>query len=120
MSISLNTPLLAGNYPIQSVAAPSSNKLHSAAQQFEALLVGEMLKSARESGSDGWLGSSESTGDDSAMEMAESQLANALSSGGGLGLAKVIERSMTLASVHIPQNTAETQRANSPVSSDKP
>ncbi len=117
MPISLNTPLLAADYSGQGAGTQSSDRLHTAAQQFEALLVGEMLKSARESGSDGWLGSGESTGDDSAMDMAESQLANALSNSGGLGLAKVIERSMAKAS---GQKTTETQPANSTASSNKP
>jgi Rod binding domain-containing protein len=67
--------------------------------------VGEMLKSAREAGSDGWLGSGESTGDDSAMDMAESQLANALAASGGLGLASTIERAMSKSR----QNNAEMQ-----------
>jgi peptidoglycan hydrolase FlgJ len=80
-------------------------RLHKASQEFEALLVGEMLKSARDAGSDGWLGSGESTGDDSAMDMAESQLANALASSGGLGLASTIERAMAKSN----QNNAEIQ-----------
>ena len=111
-------PLLAGDYAGQSAGTQSSNKLHIAAQQFEALLVGEMLRCARESGSEGWLGSGESTGADSAMDMAESQLANALSSSGGLGLAKVIERSMAKASGDA-QKTAETP-VNSRATSDSP
>ncbi len=111
LSVSLGVPLLANNMAdTTSQAGNSSPKLHKAAQEFEALLVGEMLKSARESGSDGWLGSGESTGDDSAMDMAESQLANALSSGGGLGLASTIERAM---SKQPAQNNAETQPASS-------
>jgi Rod binding domain-containing protein len=67
-------------------------KLHNAAQQFEALMMEEMLKVTRETSSEGWLGSGDGTGDDSAMDMAQSQLAQALSSHGGLGLAKIIEQ----------------------------
>ena len=98
-------------------AGPKPDKLHKAAQEFEALLVGQMLKSARPDGSDGWLGSGDSGADDSAMDMAESQLANALSSGRGIGLATVIERAMQKAS---PQKTAETPPANSAGSPSKP
>ena len=95
-------------------------KIHEAAQQFEALMVGEMLKSARESSdSEGWLGSGESTGDDSAMEMAESQFANALAHSGGLGLAKVIERAMSKPATE-PQKLAETPQAVSGASSKNP
>ncbi len=118
MSLTLNTPLLDSSL-VDATASQGqkTDKLHKAAQQFEALMVGEMLKSAREAGSDGWLGSGESTGDSSAMDMAESQLANALSSGSGIGLASVIERSMAK---NVSQNVADTQPASSAVSLKKP
>lgn len=76
------------------VAAKTPSKLHDAAQQFEALMIGEMMKSVRESGDDGWLGSGGDTGDESAMDMAESQFARALGMSGGLGLSKTIEQSV--------------------------
>jgi Rod binding domain-containing protein len=69
-------------------------KLHKAAQDFEALMIGEMLKTTRESGSGGWLGSGDSAGNDSAMSLAEGQLSQALASGGGLGLARLIEKQL--------------------------
>jgi flagellar protein FlgJ len=72
-------------------------KIHDAAQQFEALMIGEMLKSVRESSSDGWLGSGEGEASDSAEAMAETQLASALAAGGGIGLARMIERNLTKA-----------------------
>jgi Rod binding domain-containing protein len=75
--------------------AQKPSKLHDAAQQFEALMIGEMMKTVREARSDGWLGSGADTGDDSAMEMAEAQFAQALAAGGGLGLSKTIEESVT-------------------------
>lgn len=106
MATSLSVPLLAGSAAasVQS-SGTQPGKLHKAAQEFEALLVGQMLKSAREDGSEGWLGSGGSTGDDSAMEMAEAQLANALTASGGLGLASTIERSMSRATA---QKSADT------------
>lgn len=91
-------------------AKEKPTKIHQAAQQFESLLIGEMLKSAHPSDSEGWLGSGESTGDDSAMDMAESQLANSLASSGGLGLAKMVERMMN---AKPSQNVAETAPVNS-------
>ena len=67
------------------------SKLHDAAQQFEALLIGEMMKSVHESSSSGWLGSDDGEGGgNQAMEMAESQFANALAAHGGLGLARMV------------------------------
>jgi peptidoglycan hydrolase FlgJ len=119
MATSLRLPALPSNgfsaAPNTSGAQP--DRLHKAAQEFEALLVGEMLKSARESGSYGWLGSGEGTGDDSAMYMAESQLANALTSSGGLGLAASIERSM---SKRLDQKSAETPLSAAKPSSKEP
>jgi peptidoglycan hydrolase FlgJ len=83
--------------PLLSAAAPfekKPSKLTDAARQFESLLIGEMLKSARESDSDGWLGSGSDSGSESAMGMAETQFAQAIASQGGFGLAKTIERSV--------------------------
>lgn len=71
------------------------SKLHDAAQQFEALFIGEMMKSVHESSSSGWLGSDDGEGGgNQAMELAESQFANALAAHGGLGLARMVESSV--------------------------
>jgi Rod binding domain-containing protein len=91
MSLNLSVPLL------DTAAAPAEktpSKLGDAARQFESLLIGEMLKSARESDSDGWLGSGSDSGSESAMGLAETQFAQAIASHGGFGLAKTIERSV--------------------------
>jgi Rod binding domain-containing protein len=72
------------------MAQPShSTSAHDAAQQFEALLLSEIMRSERESGS-GWLGSGEDSSGDSAVEYAEQQLASVLARQGGLGLAGLI------------------------------
>jgi Rod binding domain-containing protein len=60
-----------------------------AAQQFEALLLSEMLRTERESGN-GWLGTGEDSSGDCAIDYAEQQLALALARQGGLGLAGLI------------------------------
>ena len=77
------------------VGAAKPTKIHDAAQQFEALMIGEMLKDVRGSGP-GWLGDDDDSdsGNDSAMDMAESQLGTALAKGGGLGLSKMIEQTL--------------------------
>ena len=113
----MTTPItLDSNAAPPANAANQQKRIHDAAQQFEALMVGEMLKAARDSSSDGWLGSGGSTGDDSAMDMAQSQFANALASGGGLGLASVIERAMT--PYHAAaQNTSQSVDSSSKLSS---
>ena len=70
-------------------------KIHTAAQQFEALLIGQLLKTSREAGSSGWLG----TGDNDeagqiGMEVGEQEFARMLASSGGLGMSKTIEAGM--------------------------
>lgn len=62
----------------------------TAAKDFEALLVGQMLKSVREEGS-GWLGTGDDQSSAAAFGLAEEHLAQALSARGGFGLSKVIE-----------------------------
>lgn len=69
---------------------PQAAGAKDAARQFEALLIGFMLKSAHESGSSSWLDSGEDSAGSAAVGYAEEQLAQALASKGGLGLAKMI------------------------------
>jgi flagellar protein FlgJ len=58
-----------------------------AAEDFEALLIGQMLRHARENGS-GWLGDGENASGDGLVEFAEQNLAKAIAAAGGLGLVK--------------------------------
>jgi Rod binding domain-containing protein len=72
-----------------------SSKIHDAAQQFESLLIGEMLKAARETGSWGLTEEDSDPGQDTLSGMAESQFANALAKSGGLGLSHMVEQSVS-------------------------
>jgi Rod binding domain-containing protein len=72
--------------------ANTSGKVAQAAQQFESLLIGQILKSAHDSDG-GWLGSDDSSGS-CATDFAEEQLANTIAHQGGFGLAKMIERQL--------------------------
>jgi flagellar protein FlgJ len=67
-------------------------KIHQAAQQFEALLIGQILHSAHGS-EGGWLGSDDSSGS-CATDFAEEQLANTIAQQGGLGLATLITQGL--------------------------
>lgn len=69
---------------------PGLKNLAEAAQEFEALLVAQMLKTARESGAGSGLGDSDGASA-SMMEMAEEYLAKEMARGSGFGLAKLIE-----------------------------
>ena len=73
------------------VQAPNA-KIKTTARQFEALLIGQLLKTSREAGSSGWLG----TGDDddagqTGIEIGEQEFARMLAASGGLGMSKTIE-----------------------------
>jgi Rod binding domain-containing protein len=69
-------------------------KLAEAARQFEALMIGELLKSAAGDKAS-WLGDDADDASETAMGMAQTQLAQAMASRGGFGLASTIERAMT-------------------------
>jgi Rod binding domain-containing protein len=66
------------------------SKIADAAKQFEALMLGQILKAARESSDGGWLGTGEDHSGELALDMAEQQFAQAMSARGGLGLAKMV------------------------------
>jgi Rod binding domain-containing protein len=80
--------------------SPSSRdtpeKIQKAAMDFEALLIAQMLKSARESGG-GMTGDGDEQDETNStmVELGEQQLAQALSANGGLGLAKMVIAGLT-------------------------
>ena len=75
-------------------AAGPPSKVEKAAKQFEALMIGQVLKSAHASSADGWLGTGDDPSSDMTMELAEQQLAQALSARGGLGIAKLVTKNL--------------------------
>lgn len=75
-------------------AAPGGNdpsKIHGAAQQFESLLIAQLMKSSREADGSGWMGTDDDDAGQVGVEMGEQQFANMLASSGGLGLARMVE-----------------------------
>jgi peptidoglycan hydrolase FlgJ len=76
-------------------AAPKDDpaKIKESAKQFEALMIGQMLKSMRDS-EGGWLGTGEDESSSSAMEYATESFAQALASRGGLGLADMVAKGL--------------------------
>jgi Rod binding domain-containing protein len=77
--------------PLQVSVRPKDDpaRVKDAARQFEALLIGQMLKGMRES-EGGWMGTGDDESMSSAMEYAQEMFAQSLAAGGGLGLAKVV------------------------------
>ncbi|MES1258041.1 MAG: hypothetical protein ABUS51_06410 [Acidobacteriota bacterium] len=85
----MNTNLvtaLAGAPPVDKAQLKSAG----AAKDFEALLVGQMLRSIREEGS-GWLGTGDDQSSEAAFGLGEEQLARSLSAAGGLGISRFIQ-----------------------------
>ncbi len=67
---------------------PKPKNAAEAAKQFEALLIGQMLRTAHESAG-GSLGDNDSSSD-TMFDVAGQQFAQVLANNGGLGLAKMI------------------------------
>jgi flagellar protein FlgJ len=72
-------------------------KVKDAAKQFEALLIGQMMKSMKDS-EGGWLGTGEDTSSASAMDYGQEIFAQAMAQNGGLGLAKLVASGLQKAS----------------------
>ncbi len=81
--------------PMTVPAPHDATELRSAAQQFEALLIGELLKTSREADSSGWLGTEDDDGaGQTAVEVGEQEFARMLAASGGLGMSRMIEAGM--------------------------
>lgn len=91
----LRATALDWNEPLSRASIQDRKAIRTAAEQFEALLVGQMLRSMREAGGGGWLGSDEQDAAFSLMEMAEQCLASVLAAQGGLGLARLAEEALS-------------------------
>ena len=98
--LSIGSGLGGGWQPQTSDLAPSSGnkddpaRIHHAAQEFESLLISQILKTAH-GDKEGWLGTGDDEAGSTAMTMAEEQLAQAISARGGLGLTSLIEKGLT-------------------------
>lgn len=87
------SPAVGGAPPPRGADTPA--KIRDAAQQFEALLIGQILRAARENGGAASLGAGGGDSSaDSATEYAEQQFALVLAQRGGLGLADLIARGL--------------------------
>jgi Rod binding domain-containing protein len=87
-SASLNNLPIQGTTPAQ---PDSPEKIKKAAGQFEALLIGQMLKSISDS-EGGWLGTGEDQSASSAMEYAQEIFAQSMAAKGGLGIANLVSK----------------------------
>jgi Rod binding domain-containing protein len=90
------SPAGAAAAPANGKTQNSPQKVKDAAQQFEALMIEQLLKTAREASSDGggWLGTGEDQPGQIAMDMAEQQFASTMAKQGGFGLTTTITRDL--------------------------
>src|SRR5579863_1832426 len=104
----LSTPGPATGIDLSSKKTDSPQKIKDAAGQFESLMVGQILKSAHEE-EGGWMGAGEEDQTSgSAMQMADEYLAKAMTSHGGLGLARMISSSLDQASASTSSHTTSS------------
>jgi len=89
-------PLLSAPVALTSLhtgaAKETPAKIRLAATDFEALLLAQMLKSAREASEDGLTGdgADDTEANSTMIELGEQQFAQALASSGGFGIAKMV------------------------------
>jgi len=74
--------------PLGESGVKKPTTVHEAATQFEALMINAMLQTIRDSEQDE---QSDGEANSSMLELSQQQFAQALASGGGLGIAKMIE-----------------------------
>jgi Rod binding domain-containing protein len=84
-------------------AGLGKKNVQQAARDFEALLIGQVLKAARQSSNGGWLGEGDDQAGSTMLEVAEEHLARALAASGGLGLGKMILRQLGQSATQAPQ-----------------
>jgi flagellar protein FlgJ len=99
--------------PAAGTGDPQPKNAREAAEQFEALLLAQLLRSAHEEGSQGWLGAGDDQAGSSMVQLAEEHLAQALASRGGLGLAGLIASGLER------RDTASTGEPTKPVAGQK-
>lgn len=89
----------------------SPEKIESVAKQFEALMIGQMLKSAREASGGGWLTDEDDQDDTTGslvMEMAEQGFSQALAVRGGLGIARMVTQNLERGAAKIPNSDSDS------------
>ena len=125
ISPDLNTPLSKNTENFrdaltQASSSSEQSKIANAAQQFEALMLGQLLKTARESSNGGWLGTGEDQAGELAVDMAEQQFAQAMSARGGLGIAKMVTAGFEHGATKAAKSGSPTSNQATPANMDLP
>lgn len=82
-----------------------ASSVHRVAQEFESLLISQLLKSMKQ----GALDEESGGANDSVMQYAQESMARVLSQNGGIGIASVVERALT-------QRSSEAANSSGPSS----
>ena len=72
------------------IRKPEGTKIAQCAKEFEGLLIGQMLRSAREATPGGNNANSDEDSNSTLIELGEQQLGQALAASGALGIAKIV------------------------------
>jgi len=73
---------------------PKAKELSAALEEFEALFASSLLRTARESNGESWLGGQSSAGSDGIMDFAEQHISKAMAKQGAFGIAKTLAKSL--------------------------
>ena len=119
-----NAPQSPAGESFQDALAQASSsgpsKIADAAKQFEALMLSQILKAARESSDGGWLGTGEDHAGELALDMAEQQFAQAMSARGGLGIAKLVTAGLERGGAKAAKSGSPTASPAIPTNTDSP
>jgi Rod binding domain-containing protein len=75
-------------------ASAKPDKLADVAKQFEGLMIGQVLKAARESSDGGWLSSGDDQTGELTLELGEQAMSQAMASQGTFGIAKMVAKNL--------------------------
>jgi Rod binding domain-containing protein len=92
----------------------SPEKIKDAASQFEALMIGQILKAAHGDSDEGAFGGEADPASGTAMDFANEYFARAMSSKGGLGLSKMIVDGLQKHAAPAPGDAATTPASPTP------
>lgn len=79
---------------VPSSAPPTPERIRKAAGEFEALMIEQMLKAARDNTSTSLDGENSPDANETMLDLANQQLAQLISKAGGLGLTRLIEKGL--------------------------
>ncbi len=103
--------------PTSAKAGDSPAKIKDAAQQFEGLLISQLLSDMHPK--DGWLGTEDSSSS-AATGFAEQQLSGVIAKNGGLGLSKMIAEGLTRQSAAAQANAEASAPASGATPPSRP